>query len=234
MESLGRQRCDLEGDVVNRRLAAIASLVLLAASVGLAGVVVGVQGFPAPACRCSRVWLLACWQVCVLVHRGAARFAAAAGAGVLLAGAVVLFGARGPRLEDVSNPGGAGCSRSRPRVGCSRSTRGLPVATVPKRPVLFYNPKSGGGKAERFEVAREAARGVEPVAALHLGDDLATLVRGAIENGADALGVAGGDGRGDRRRDRRGSEGSRTCVWRRCGTISRSISALIATTSWER
>ena len=70
----------------------------------------------------------------------------------------------------------------------------LPVASPPKRPVLFYNPKSGGGKAERFEVAREArARGVEPVE-LHLGDDLATLVRDAIANGADAVGVAGGDG----------------------------------------
>ena len=59
---------------------------------------------------------------------------------------------------------------------------------------MFYNPKSGGGKAERFEVAREArARGVEPIE-LHLGDDLATLVRDAVENGADAVGVAGGDG----------------------------------------
>jgi diacylglycerol kinase family enzyme len=59
---------------------------------------------------------------------------------------------------------------------------------------LFYNPKSGGGKAERFQVAREArARGVEPVE-LHLGDNLETLVRDAITDGADAVGVAGGDG----------------------------------------
>ena len=34
---------------------------------------------------------------------------------------------------------------------------------------------------------------MEPVE-LHLGDDLATLVRDAIANGADAVGVAGGDG----------------------------------------
>jgi diacylglycerol kinase family enzyme len=26
----------------------------------------------------------------------------------------------------------------------------LPAAAPPRRPVLFYNPKSGGGKAERF------------------------------------------------------------------------------------
>ena len=70
----------------------------------------------------------------------------------------------------------------------------LPAAPAPKRPVLFYNPKSGGGKAERFHVAREArARGVEPVE-LHFGGDLVALVDEAIDNGADAVGVAGGDG----------------------------------------
>ena len=70
----------------------------------------------------------------------------------------------------------------------------LPAAPQPAHPVLFYNPKSGGGKAERFDVAREArGRGVEPVE-LHRGEDLATIVREAVANGADALGMAGGDG----------------------------------------
>ena len=60
--------------------------------------------------------------------------------------------------------------------------------------MLFYNPKSGGGKAERFDVAGEArARGIEPIE-LHLGDDLERLVREAIAGGADAVGMAGGDG----------------------------------------
>jgi diacylglycerol kinase family enzyme len=60
--------------------------------------------------------------------------------------------------------------------------------------VLFYNPKSGGGKAARFDVAGEArARGVEPIE-LERSDDLATIVRSAIARGADALGMAGGDG----------------------------------------
>jgi diacylglycerol kinase family enzyme len=70
----------------------------------------------------------------------------------------------------------------------------LPAAARPARPVLFYNPKSGGGKAERFDVAGEArARGVEPIE-LRRGDDLAVIVREAIARGADALGMAGGDG----------------------------------------
>jgi diacylglycerol kinase family enzyme len=178
--------------VANRRLAAIASLLLLAASVVLA-VVVGVQRFPRglSVLACLVVALVAAWWA--LVHRGAARVVGAAGAGAFLAGAVVLVVLEGRVLEDALILAGLVFSVEAARRVFAVDAK-LPVASAPKRPVLFYNPKSGGGKAERFQVAREArARGVEPVE-LHLGDDLATLVRDAIENGADALGVAGGDG----------------------------------------
>ena len=178
--------------MVNRRLAAIASLVLLAASVVLA-VIVAVQRFPRglTVLACVVLALLAAWWA--LVHRGAARYAAAAAAGVLLAGAVVLVALEGRVLEDVLILVGLALSLAAARRVFTVHTT-LPVAAAPKRAVLFYNPKSGGGKAERFEVAREARdRGVEPVE-LHLGDDLATLVRDAVANGADAVGVAGGDG----------------------------------------
>jgi diacylglycerol kinase family enzyme len=64
----------------------------------------------------------------------------------------------------------------------------------PKRAILFYNPRSGGGKAERFRVDEEARRrGIEP-RKLEPGEDLRALVRQAIEDGADALAMAGGDG----------------------------------------
>lgn len=70
----------------------------------------------------------------------------------------------------------------------------LDAAPDPRRPVLFYNPKSGGGKAEKFHLAEEArARGIKPIE-LKLGTDLEQLVRGAIADGADALAMAGGDG----------------------------------------
>jgi diacylglycerol kinase family enzyme len=70
----------------------------------------------------------------------------------------------------------------------------LEPAPDPQRPVLFYNPKSGGGKAEKFHLAEEArARGIEPIE-LKLGTDLEQLVRGAVSDGADALAMAGGDG----------------------------------------
>ncbi len=70
----------------------------------------------------------------------------------------------------------------------------LPRAPDPDHPVLFYNPKSGEGKAEKFRLADEArARGIEPIE-LKLGTDLEQLVRDAVANGADALAMAGGDG----------------------------------------
>jgi len=70
----------------------------------------------------------------------------------------------------------------------------LPGAADPARPVLFFNPKSGGGKAERFKLADEArARGIKPIE-LMPGSDLERLVHDAIAAGADALAMAGGDG----------------------------------------
>jgi diacylglycerol kinase family enzyme len=60
--------------------------------------------------------------------------------------------------------------------------------------VLIINPKSGGGKAERFRLVEEAAkRRIEPLL-LGPDDDLCDLARRAVANGADVLGMAGGDG----------------------------------------
>jgi diacylglycerol kinase family enzyme len=70
----------------------------------------------------------------------------------------------------------------------------LPHAPDPARPVLFFNPKSGGAKAESLHLAEEArARGIESIE-LTPGSDLEQLVRDAVERGADALAMAGGDG----------------------------------------
>jgi diacylglycerol kinase family enzyme len=75
----------------------------------------------------------------------------------------------------------------------SEPTPGSPVAAG-ARPVLLINPRSGGGKADRFGLVRACReRGIEPVV-LSPGDDLASLARDAIERGADVIGMAGGDG----------------------------------------
>jgi diacylglycerol kinase family enzyme len=62
------------------------------------------------------------------------------------------------------------------------------------RPVLLMNPKSGGGKVERFNLVEEARRrGIEPIV-LAPADDLLRLAEQAVAEGADVLGMAGGDG----------------------------------------
>jgi diacylglycerol kinase family enzyme len=56
------------------------------------------------------------------------------------------------------------------------------------------NPKSGGGKTERFQLTAECRkRRVEPVL-LRPGDDLRQLAHDAVARGADMIGMAGGDG----------------------------------------
>jgi diacylglycerol kinase family enzyme len=71
---------------------------------------------------------------------------------------------------------------------------GWTPADRPRWPVLFVNPRSGGGKAVRAAVAEQAReRGVE-VVVLAADASLDALVADAVARGADALGVAGGDG----------------------------------------
>jgi diacylglycerol kinase family enzyme len=64
----------------------------------------------------------------------------------------------------------------------------------PQRPVLFVNPGSGGGAAARARIAERAReRGIE-VVLLRPDRDLTAAIGRALAAGADALGVAGGDG----------------------------------------
>ncbi len=74
------------------------------------------------------------------------------------------------------------------------SRYGWRPADPPRRPVLFLNPRSGGGKAARAGLAdRARAAGIEAVT-LEPGQDLTALARAAATAGADVLGMAGGDG----------------------------------------
>jgi diacylglycerol kinase family enzyme len=74
------------------------------------------------------------------------------------------------------------------------SRHGWRPVDPPRRPVLFINPRSGDGKAARAGVAELArAKGIEAVI-LDPGQDLAALSGEAVAAGADALGMAGGDG----------------------------------------
>jgi diacylglycerol kinase family enzyme len=66
----------------------------------------------------------------------------------------------------------------------------------PRRPYLIMNPRSGGGKVTRFGLKDKAeALGAEVAVLEGSGTvDVGELARRAVADGADLLGVAGGDG----------------------------------------
>src|SRR5215831_18052183 len=71
-----------------------------------------------------------------------------------------------------------------------------PAQPPARRPYLIMNSKSGDGKVERFDLKRKAeALGAEVFLFGGSGPvDVAAVARQAVANGADLLGVAGGDG----------------------------------------
>jgi hypothetical protein len=75
-----------------------------------------------------------------------------------------------------------------------RSPTNWEPADPPRRPLLFVNPRSGGGRAAQAGIAERALeRGIEVI---ELGPDrgLTAMVDEAVAGGADAIGMAGGDG----------------------------------------
>ncbi|MEV0803739.1 diacylglycerol kinase family protein [Kribbella sp. NPDC050281] len=177
---------------MRRRVAAVVALLVGAATVVLA-VVVAVSQFPRGlfVLGCVVIAAVAAWYG--VLRRGIARVVGLAVAGLALAGAVVLVAVGGNLGVDLLVVVGLLITLAASRASFTAHAD-LPRVPAPQHPVLFYNPKSGGGKAERFAVAKEARdRGIEPIE-LKRGDDLETLVRGAVARGADGLAMAGGDG----------------------------------------
>jgi diacylglycerol kinase family enzyme len=71
-----------------------------------------------------------------------------------------------------------------------------PAQPPARRPYLIMNPKSGDGKVVKFDLKRKAeALGAEVFLFGESGPvDVAAIARQAVADGADLLGVAGGDG----------------------------------------
>jgi hypothetical protein len=174
-----------------RRATAAGALVVGLGGLALA-LVVAVQAFPRGlfALACVTVAATAAWYG--LLRTGAARVAGLAVGAAGLGSALALL-AHERLVEEALVIGALALSVTLARIAFSQHVR-LRWRPPPRRPVLFFNPKSGGGKAERFALAREAgARGIAAVE-LRPGDDLQQLVRRAVADGADALAMAGGDG----------------------------------------
>ncbi|HTZ43333.1 MAG TPA: diacylglycerol kinase family protein [Jatrophihabitans sp.] len=178
-----------------RRLAAAGAL-LLAAATWVFLLVASLSRWPvllAGICLLALV-ILSAWYA--LSRAGRRRYLGVAGAGLGVLGVVLLMVASGSvRVLGVA----AGlAAASIVAAGYALATPAARPVMRPagraRHPVLLVNPKSGGGKAERYGlVDRCRQRGIEPIV-LGPGSDLAGLVADAIARGADLVGMAGGDG----------------------------------------
>jgi diacylglycerol kinase family enzyme len=137
-----------------------------------------------------------------VTRRGITRLLGVAVATVALAGGAVALVRRGAVDELVvlivaSVAFGVASRLALGRAHTARDADPVPPAprsAPPKRAVLLINPKSGGGKAGPFNLPGEARkRGVQPVL-LEPGDDLLELAERAVDDGAEVIGMAGGDG----------------------------------------
>ncbi|MEU9609022.1 diacylglycerol kinase family protein [Streptomyces sp. NPDC048057] len=177
-------------------LAVVGVLVVLVVAVGEAGLVIVASGLVGlVVCAVGSWWFLA--------YRGVRRLLGAVVAIAAPVAVVVLFTVAGlwltALLLGVCWAATLTCARTALRRSDPRRTqraRRAVAAPRPRRAVLIMNPKSGGGKVGRFGlVERAQARGarvvlLDPAAPV----DVAELARAAVADGADLLGVAGGDG----------------------------------------
>ncbi|MFJ6388053.1 diacylglycerol/lipid kinase family protein [Streptomyces sp. NPDC091972] len=175
-------------------LAAAALAVLLPlAHGGLGGVLLLAAGLAGAAVTAAAVW----WT---LTRRGPERWLAAGLAVgtpalvlvlfVLTLGWVLLLS---PVLWSVAVWSGRHALRStgaRPKRMKEHRARSV------RRPFLIMNPRSGGGKVERFQLREKAERLGARVVLLDPEEhqDVTALAQAAVAEGADLLGVAGGDG----------------------------------------
>ena len=175
-------------------VAAAAAVVVPLAGIGfrqsVALVLVGVVGL---ALTAAGMW----WA---LTHKGLVRGLAVAVAVLAPLVVLVLYTSRGLLWVVLVAIGLLGVAVAAGRAALARDPGPgkMPEddAPPPRRPFLIMNPRSGGGKVTRFGLkAKAEALGAE-VALLEGPEiiDVGELARQAVANGADLLGVAGGDG----------------------------------------
>ncbi|MFF3335226.1 diacylglycerol/lipid kinase family protein [Streptomyces sp. NPDC002888] len=176
-------------------LAATAAAALLPVLVGgVQGVVLLAVGVTGLAVTAAALW----WA---LSRRGTARMGAALLAVAMPVAVVALFAAVNLLWVVVLSALLWCCAVWAGRYAL-RSTGLRPVrmkeyrTPPPQRPFLILNPRSGGGKVEKFSLREKAESLGAQVVLLdpEQQQDVTELAKSAVAQGADLLGVAGGDG----------------------------------------
>lgn len=177
---------------LRRRTAAVVALAA-ALWVALLSLQAALDDFPRGALLlvCGALVAAGAWEG--VLRRGWGRVAGLAVAGVALAGGVLLLVDEGYLRTLLWLGVGAVVWHVAAR-SAFRPDVELPAAPRPQRPVVVVNPRSGDGRAARTGLAAAARERGIGVLELRPDEDLAALVRGAVDAGADAVGMAGGDG----------------------------------------
>ncbi|HYY18498.1 MAG TPA: diacylglycerol kinase family protein [Streptosporangiaceae bacterium] len=191
---------DLPGTGAQRWLARL-SFVLAAAAAAIVPIVAGLRSLVMLAAGLAAVVVsLACGYL-FLARRGLLRWLSLAVFVLAPAAVVALYAFTGLLWVALTSAAGWLLAGTTARLALAGHREGWrmpehPVDQPAARPFLIMNPKSGGGKVGRFALQRAAENlgaevfllsGPEPV-------DVAEVARKAVAEGADLLGVAGGDG----------------------------------------
>jgi diacylglycerol kinase family enzyme len=189
------------GATVAQRWLARLALVAAAAAVLVAPLVAGLRqslalvlvGLAGLALTAAAVW----WA---LTHKGLVRALAAALAVAAPVTVLVLYASARLTWVVLVALGLLGLAVAAGRAALRRDAipERMPEYDVapPRRPYLIMNPRSGGGKVTRFSLKDKAEALGATVAVLEGPGtvDVGELARRAVADGADLLGVAGGDG----------------------------------------
>ncbi|MFD5517830.1 diacylglycerol/lipid kinase family protein [Streptomyces sp. NPDC127066] len=188
------------GPPARERWAARAALSAAALAVALPLAFGGVRGFLLLLAALAAMAVAAAALWWALTRRGAVRWIAGLLAVVLPLAVVVVLALTllwtlllSPVLWIIAVWCGRYALRSaRGRVRPMKEHRTPP----PRKPFVLMNPRSGGGKVERFGLVEKAERLGARVVLLdpEQHQDVTELARQAVADGADLLGVAGGDG----------------------------------------
>ena len=174
------------------RSKAIAALVLLALGV-VTAVLATLESFPTHIVAAVLLFVAFLLALDAVINRGLRRILELTCAVVLAAATIVLLLGTIELAADLATIAFWGVGIWLARGAFSAGSK-LSPAPPPAAAVMFWNPKSGDGKALAAGLADEArARGIKPIE-LCRDDDLEQLVLAEIDAGADALAAAGGDG----------------------------------------
>lgn len=167
---------------------------VVAGGAGSGGWLVLLAGLAGLALAGAGVW----WM---LAHRGGARLLGGLLAVTAPVGVLVLYAASGLWVVAVGAVAlwAAALAAARAALRTLRRPKGMHgrKALPPLRPVLIMNVKSGGGKVEKYglvERAEELGAKVVLLGTDGAYTDPVAEARRAVADGADLLGVAGGDG----------------------------------------